>query len=31
VFDHILHAALAIVSLGLGWMLRNVRPMMAAR
>jgi hypothetical protein len=31
VFDHVLHAALAIVSLGLGWMLRNVRPMMAAR
>ncbi len=29
--DHVLHAALAIVSIGLGWMLRSAQPMTAAR
>jgi hypothetical protein len=27
--DHVLHASLAIVSIGLGWMLRSARPMTA--
>ena len=33
VFDHLLHAALAVVSIGLGWMLRSASagPAMAAR
>lgn len=30
VFDHVLHAALAIVSIGLGWMLRTAAPAMRA-
>jgi hypothetical protein len=31
VYDHVLHAGLAIVSIGLGWMLRTANPMAAAR
>lgn len=30
VLDHVLHVGLAIVSIGLGWMLRSARPMTAA-
>ena len=29
VFDHLLHAVLAVVSIGLGWMLRSASPAMA--
>lgn len=28
--DHVLHAALAVVSIGLGWMLRSAAPAMSA-